>query len=336
MSGIQKNILIIVAAVLFPAAALAQVIIDGRIRTEDGRSPENMRVILLDSMYQQKGMAYAAADGRFVFNTVPGTNYNLQVDAGGTDYEPQTYFVQTGQNPYSSTGREMINIMIQLKLKDSIKRARSMAGAAASTAPVFAQTVPPAAKAAFDRAAKSLQKGDAGTAVTALHKALDIFADYYDALEALGAEFVRQHNYEGATPILRKAIQVNDRGWMSHYALGVALLELKQPADGISELRRATELNPQSPNAHMRLGLELAKAAETQADAIKEFEKTTTITGKGLPDAYFQLARLYANQKRYGESADALESYLTLVPNVSAEQKAQYRKAIEQLRAKAK
>jgi tetratricopeptide (TPR) repeat protein len=319
---------------MIAGTALAQQIrIDGRIKTEDGHMPESMRVILLDDMYQQKSVAYADAGGRFVFQAAGRVNYYVQIDAAGTDYEPQTIRVETGQNPYGS-GREVINLSVLLKIKEVIKRQHvGLPPAPAGVA--FAQPVPQSAREAYDKASKSLAKDDSAGAVASFKHALEVFPDYFDALESLGSEYVKQRVYDEAIPLLRHAVQINDRGWRSHYALGVALVESQQRTEGMSELRRSIELNPESPNGHMRLGMELAKDPQAQTEAIKELEKVPVLAGKSIPDVYFYLASLYSKQKQYKEAADALEAYLAAQSKVDDAQRAQYKKAIQQLREKA-
>lgn len=333
MSRLKRVTLALLAALMFTGIALAQVTIDGRIKTEDGRSPEHVRVYLLDSMYTEKQVQYVASDGHFVFRTAARENYYIKIDAAEMDYEPQTVQVPTGQAPYGS-GREVINLNILLKLREAVKRER--AGVPPGSGSVaFVQPVPPPAREAYIKASKSLAKDDSAGAVASLKRALEIFPDYFDALEALGSEFVKQRDPGAAIPLLRHAIQVNDRGWKSHYALGVALVESQQRTEGVSELRRSIELNPESPNSHMRLGMELAKDPQAQTEATKELEKVTVLAGKSIPDAYFYLASLYSKQKQYKEAADALEAYLAAQSKVDEAQRAQYKKAIQQLREKA-
>ncbi|HYK91634.1 MAG TPA: DUF2012 domain-containing protein [Acidobacteriota bacterium] len=336
MSRLNAAILILLGILVIPCIALAQALtIDGRIRTEDGRAPDHMRVYLLDNMYTEKQVQYVASDGHFVFRTATGENYYVKVDAGEMDYEPQTVRVQTGLNPYNARAREVVNVNIVLKLRDVVKRERAgpIPGSGGVT---FAQpAVPASAREAYDKASKSLAKDDSKGAMVLLKRALEIFPDYFDALEALGAEYVKQRSYGEAVPLLRHALQVNDLGWRSHYALGVALVESQQRAEGLSELRRSIDLNPESPNGHMRLGMELAKDPQAQTEAIKELEKVTAIAGKSIPDAYFDLASLYSKLKKYKEAADALEGYLAAQSKVDDAQRAQYQKAIQQLREKA-
>ncbi len=336
MSLISSVALALSAILAIPGAIFAQGTIDGRIKTEDGRRPEHARVYLLDNMYAEKQMQFVSADGHFVFKFGSRENYYVKVDAGELGYEPQTVLVQTGNSPYG--GYEVIPVNILLKLREVGKEGRAgVPSGARGGGLTFAQPVPGPAREAYDKASKSLEKNDAAAAVKELKNALDAFPDYFDALEALGMELVRQRDFPAALPVLRHAVQVNDKAWRSHYALGVALVESQQRAEGLSELRRSIEINPDSLNTHMRLGLELGKDPNTQGDGIKELEKVKSLAGKNVPaDTYFYLASLYSKQKQYKEAADALESYLAAVPQADEAQKAQYRKAIQQLREKAK
>lgn len=322
---------VLLVALAAPRVVMAQNIIEGRVTTEDGRSTENMRVFLIDDGSQQRAMTYVDASGRFRFSAAKGT-YLVQVEAAGSDYEPQSVRVEIF-NPFARRSTPT-HVDIVLKLRDQLKRERA-APPPGSANIVFSQNVPQPAREAYEKASQSLAKNDLSNAVNLLKRALEIFPDYFDALETLGSEYVKQRSYDEAIPSLRRALQVNDKGWRSHYALGVALAETKQREEGIVELRRAVELNPESPNTNMRLGMELAKNQQTYAEAIRALEKVKSLAGKSIPDAYFYLASLYSKQEQYAEAADALETYLAAMPNADATQRAQYQRAIERLRQKA-
>ena len=168
-----------------------------------------------------------------------------------------------------------------------------------------------------------------------LKQALDLFPDYYDALEKLGTEYVKRHDSASAVPVLEHAVEVNKNGWPSFYYLGVARLEMKQADDAVKALRRAVEINPNSVNANMRLGMILATNTDTREEAIKSFKKVTELAGKQVPDSYLRLAKLSSDMKQYREAADALEANMKLIPSSEAQQREQYKKLIEQLRHKA-
>jgi tetratricopeptide (TPR) repeat protein len=327
----QTSVLIILAALAFPGAAAAQNMIEGRITTEDGQPAANFPVFLLDDGYQQKGMVYADAGGRFRFSVGKG-RYVVKVEPNGADYEQQAISVEV-YNPFAGRAAPT-HVDFNLRLRDGVKRARPTAPAGAGVT-AFAQNVPPAAREAYNKAAQDLGKGDSGKAISGAKEAVRLFPDYVDALELLGTELVKQRKFDDAIAALRHAIQVNPNSWRGHYGLGVSLVETAQRPEGVSELRRAVELNPESPNTNMRLGMELAKDPQMIPDAIRALEKVTAIAGKDIPDAYLYLASLYSKTGQYAKAADALEIYVSAASGGDAAQRAQYRKVIQQLRDKA-
>lgn len=162
--------------------------------------------------------------------------------------------------------------------------------------------------------------------------AIELFPDYYDALELLGTEYVRHAFYDSAAPLLAHAVEINKDSWHSYYGLGVSLLELGKRQEGLDALRHSVRLNPKSINAAMRLGLELAKEEQYSAEAIKLLSSVTEMAGKRLPDAYLALASLHSKNKQYSEAAAALEGYLQTAP--PAEQRENIKRKIEELRQK--
>ena len=70
-------------------------------------------------------------------------------------------------------------------------------------------------------------------AEVALVHAIELFPDYYDALELLGSEYVKHAYYDSAAPLLARAVQVNKDEWRSFYGLGVSLIELDRRGEGL-------------------------------------------------------------------------------------------------------
>src|SRR5262249_20634295 len=159
--------------------------------------------------------------------------------------------------------------------------------------------VPEGARKEYERGLKSVEKGDLNGAAQALKKALEIFPDYYDALEVLGTEYVKHNDYNTALPLLEKAVGINKDGWRGFYSLGIAQLEMKQRDEGIKSLKRAVELNPDSANTNMRLGMALAPDDSVRAEAVRAFEKVTKTAKENIPEAYFYLGALYAKNNQY-------------------------------------
>ena len=150
-------------------------------------------------------------------------------------------------------------------------------------------------------------------------------------------EHVRRERYEPARETLLKAVEVNPKGHVSLYALGVAQFRLKQYSPASESLRKMILLASNSPNApfaNYYLGLSLVRAGKA-ADAEAPLKKAYEAGGKRVPaDVHMALAQIYSNSNRYKEAADELEVYLKEAPD--ARDAERIKALINQLRAKAK
>jgi tetratricopeptide (TPR) repeat protein len=229
-------------------------------------------------------------------------------------------------------GGEVVTVDFNLSLPRGARRAGADTGTAGT---VFYQKIPDTAKAEFLKGVKSLETNAFDDAVPPLKRAIEIFPDYYDALEMLGTEYVRRGDFPTALPLLTRAVEVNKNGY-GYYPLGVALIESKRRDDGIKALQRAVELFPNSINANMRLGKELARDEQRRPEAIKAMENVARLAGKRVPEAYLALASLYSKNQQYREAADAMEIFSQTIPESDTERRGKMKSVVEQLRQKAK
>jgi tetratricopeptide (TPR) repeat protein len=288
-----------------------------------------MRVILKDDGYAQVATARTDAAGRFRFGRLVSGNYYVEVEPDATNYERKTERVEI--RPFNarrgSPSGEVFRIELILKVKSPPRDARF------ENKVVFYQPVPETAKKEYTTALKALEKNSFDDASSSLKRAIELFPDYYDALELLGTELVRRKQYNEAVPLLSHAAEINKSGWRAFYSLGIAQAELNQRFDSLQALKRAAELNPNSANVHMRLGMELAKAEETRADAIASLKRVSQIAGNSIPQVYWYLGALYNKAGQWREAADAFESFLKADPQAGERDK--IKQIIKQLREKA-
>jgi tetratricopeptide (TPR) repeat protein len=321
------------AILTLPVLAQNRNSIEGRVLTNNDKALSNVRVFLLNDGYGQRAVTYTDGSGRYQFRNLSAGNYYIQVEPAGTGYERQSVRVEV--NPYNPSGTaaaETFRVDIILKLEKPAQKTDEEI-VTGTEGVVFVQEVPAAAKEAYQQGALSLKKDDLKGAEISLTRAIELFPDYYDALEMLGSMYVRHDYYDAAAPLLNHAVEINRNAWHSFYGLGVSLLELNKRPEGLEALRRAVTLNPKSINASTRLGLELAKDDRFADEAIKLLTTTTQIAGKRLPDAYLALASLYSKKRQYKEAADALNGYLIALP--TSDQRENIKLKIEDLRKKA-
>jgi tetratricopeptide (TPR) repeat protein len=140
----------------------------------------------------------------------------------------------------------------------------------------------------------------------ALKKSIEIFPDYYDALELLGTEYLARGQFDAAIPTLVHAVEVNNKAYKCMYALGVAFLNLKQFDESISWLQKAADGDTNNADAFLKLGIAYGtKGALTESEAAlkKAYQY-------GVVDALMYLAGIYNKQEKYGEAWRSLELYL--------------------------
>jgi tetratricopeptide (TPR) repeat protein len=304
--------------------------IEGRITTADNRPVENARVFLT----AEGPLAQTITDGsgRYQFRRLRRGIYYIEVEPGSSGLARQSQRVEINQPDLAGNGgADFYRADFVLKPDRRSDRDEGVRGANGA---LFYQDVPQAAKDAYKLGSQSLEKNQLREAEAALVKAIQLFPDYYDALESLGSMYVKYAQYDAGLPLLSHAVEINQRGWQAYYGLGVALLESKRRTEGLDALTRARTLNPDSININMRLGLELAKEERSYEDAIKSLTKVTDLAGKRLPDAYLALASIYDKRKQYGEEANALDGFLKAAPDTP--QRDAIRTKILQLRQKAK
>jgi len=306
--------------------------IEGRITTPENRPLENVRVFLGGDFYGQPRQTYTDGSGRYQFRGIRRGNYYVQVEPAGSGYERQSQRVEVNApDLVGSGGADFYRADFVLKPDRAGKRD----GEEVSPRPaVFYQDIPAPAKKAFKQGAQSLEKNDLRAAEAALVQAIELFTDYYDALELLGSMYVKHAQYDAALPLLGHAVEINQRGWQAYYSLGVALIESRRRTEGLEALNRARTLMPESVNVNMRLGLELAKDEKSFDEAIKTLTRVTELAGKQLPDAYLALATIYGKRNQYNEEANALESFLDATPD--SLQREKIKRKVTELRQKAK
>jgi tetratricopeptide (TPR) repeat protein len=319
-------IFMLIFSLLFPSSPQGGThVIRGYVRNSSGLPVGNVRVSLLDEYRQTLKTLFSDSTGKYEFRFISRGVFFIRVDTTGTTYENVEQRIELTSLSLSRVEEPVI--------VDIIIKAKKNTSPSGQPSTTFSQEVPEIAKKEYERGLASLKNNKADLAIISFKLALESFSDYYDALEQLGNLYVEQHDYQSAEPVLAHAIEVNKNGWRAHYALGIAQYNLNRRSDAAASLKRTIELNRDSANAYMWLGIVLAQTVESRLDAIKAFEKAIQIAKDAIPQAYFYLGSLYSKNNQNKEAADALEHFLRLDPQTG--NKDQLKKVIEQLRQKA-
>ncbi len=294
---------IILLSLLFPALPFQKFVIIGRVSDTTGRSVPYVRVLAIDENFQPIRTIFVDASGQFFVRGLSPGRYQFRVETTGTPYQPfETGWIELQALSMRPQSVENYPLDIVLKLKSN-----KQPEAGAET--IFVQNVPENARAFYERGAKSFREGQAEAGIAALKQALELFPDYFQALELLGKEQVKAGLYEEGLVTLLHAVKVNPRAAASYYALGVVYLKLGQLEPAIESLKKAASFNQTNANTHMMLGIAFRQRKQL-AEAETAFKKALQLGGTSAAEAHFYLAGIYEKQQRFAAAAAELEVYL--------------------------
>ena len=273
------------------------------VRDDTGKAVPSIRVSLEDESSQPITTKFADGSGRSEFRGLRAGNYRIRVETTGTPYEPVIVPVPLESMTNSSINRSTTDIPTPV---DIVLRKRKTSGGSAP-AVVFSQVVPPNAREEFNRGVSNLNNKDGG--IDSLKKAVEIFPEYFDALELLGTQYAKLGQYDNAAPVLVRALAVNDKTPISMYWLGFSYLKLNRINESIEWLQNAANRDAGNPNVFMALGL--AYGNNNSLDQAETALKTAyQLGGPAAADSHLYLAGLYNKRERYGEAWRELELYL--------------------------
>jgi tetratricopeptide (TPR) repeat protein len=328
---VRGAVLFMLVAAFAAAAAAQNNTIYGHVFDAQNRMPVgDLYVELQDQLGISVMRGRLDSSGRFTFRGLRSGTFNVKVITLGTNYQETVQQVQLVSLPTMSGRLSSDTAYVDIYLRIDPRRVNTGGGAATV---VFAQEVPDEARKLYKKGVDELEdKNDAGLEM--LKRAVEIFPNYYDALDRLGTEYVRRKQYEEAAPYLIKAVDVNKRSFSSFYSIGIVAYNLKKLPEALEALEAATAINPQSVNAQIFYGMVL-RIDGSYEKAEKALLQAKNLAGEtAVPEIHWQLALLYEKTSRYRQAADELESYLKANPK--AQNAAQVKKLIENFRSKAK
>jgi tetratricopeptide (TPR) repeat protein len=298
------------------------------------QSLADINVELLDDVNALIGRGRTNSAGRFTFNGLGNGRFKVRVLPYGTDYLEETHeVVLANVSATQGSGADQQEILIYLRYNERA----SFGPFAAGPAVVFVQEAPKEAKKLYQQGVEYLREKKEKEGLESLKKALEIFPNYYLALDRLGGEYAmrgasNRSYFEAALILLSKAFEVNPRSTSSAFGLGWTQYHLGMTDQAIETLRQATTLYGKSVDCWIWYGKALKRGAKPeQAEAA--FKKADELAKGKSSEAHWQLAGLYSEQKRYKEAADALELFLKVQPKVADAEK--IKTLIKQLRDKA-
>lgn len=306
--------------------------ISGLVYGESRTPLADTYVQLLDELGSTISQTRTNGSGRYAFYGLSNGRFKIKVFPVGTDYMEQTQEVLL--SPVSAvpgSGADNQQLDFYLRLRDANRGPFGVPGA------IFAQEVPDAAKKFYELGISELRQKNEKEGFENLKKALDVFPNYFLALDRLGTEYAARGRidpkyFEAAQILLTKALEVNPRSFSSMFGLGFTQYHLGMVKQAVDNLERAITVYNDSPNAYLWLGIAQKRVGKlVQAEV--SFKHANELSKGKEADVHWQLAGLYSDQKRYAEAAAELELFLKIKPDARDAEK--IKQLIAQLKQKA-
>ena len=301
--------------------------INGFVFDSQRRPVAQVYIELQNDVYSTLARTKTDGSGRFSFGGLSAGRFYIRILPYGTNFEEQTQEVEIVN--FIAPGR---SVSENVQRDFYLRVRRNEVDSKAVTGVVFVQDVPEQARKSYQKAVAQLDDKKIEAGITELKNALKLFPDYYQALERLGNEFIKQQKYQDAQEVFKKAVAVNTRSYSGWYGLGYASYALNLSGTAVEAAEKAVSLNPNSIEALLLLGISQrqAKLYDKAEKSLKQADKSAK--GKSA-DVHWNLALLYAhNLNRFREAADELELFLKAEPN--AENVEAIKKLIKQFREK--
>lgn len=150
-------------------------------------------------------------------------------------------------------------------------------------------------------------------------KALDCDPTVSEAHAAMAGVLMSEWSWTAADAELRRALSLNDRNSDAHQLYGYWLLAQARPLEGVAEMRRAEELDPDSPNKRNSLAVALFYARDYD-DALVLWSSTPAVEANSIR-RHLRLAFIYeAKSMRSDSIAEMLAALRSSGSTAAADQ----------------
>jgi Tfp pilus assembly protein PilF len=294
--------------------------ISGRVLMPSGASADfNIKVTLRNSQSPLMTF-YTDKHGEFRFANLTEGNYFIDIAGDPKFYDLVTQTVRLGR------GQEA-HFTVPLRRKDQASDIRL--GAGVVSAPEFTQSVPVAARKAYERATKLINRGNLREGIEHLKRAIEIYPDYQIARNDLGAQYLKLRQLDEATEQFLIAIERNPKYFNPRLNLGLVLIEEKRYAEAIDQLSQAVSLDSAQPAAHLWLAVALLETNQI-IEAERELLKTLLLGGSRYSVAHYYIAHIHLMKGERAEAMRELKLYLEESP--AGEQAIAARSLLEKLK----
>jgi TolA-binding protein len=187
-----------------------------------------------------------------------------------------------------------------------------------ATISLTTMSAPPDARNAYEKGQKEISRRRFSEAEKELTKAVNIYPDFAAAWSMLGEVRRQQSNPATAKQAYLRAIAADPQFVSPYFGMAIVAVHEKNWADVLKYTGETTRLNPSLyPLAHMYNGAAnyYLGNLDTAEKSVREFQKLDT--DHHNPDSALLLSNILLAKHDYSGAAEALESYLKLVPDAA-------------------
>lgn len=333
MKDIKDRVaLILVLFFVFSVKGYAQNTISGHVFDTNRTPLQDVYVDLLDEFSRTINRVRTSSSGRYFFRGMPAGTYLIRVLPYGTNLREEEKSLTIQNIIRRSGGRLVVGAFMNANYDFYLRINRKKQPV--RTEIIFAQQVPRKARDLYKEAMGLLGKKQKKEGYKKLIAAIEMFPDYYMAIERLGLEYVNDKHYKVGSIILQRAVRINPKSYKGWYGIAFAFSSLNLNSQALKASKKAVKLNPGSTDALFLAG-KLFRISGNYKKSEKYLIKAKKIAKQPYPEVHWQLALLYGkNLNRYEDAAEELELFLKHQPD--AKDAIKIKKLIRVFREKAK
>jgi len=245
-------------------------------------------------------------EGHFEFRGLPSGTYEFSIE-------------EQGYEPYRSTAEfDGSSLKVDLHLS-----ALSSPPVPANAYTISARElkIPSNAHNEFNKGLERLAKKDENGSLSHFMKAVKLFPGYFEALYHQGIVQTNLGQLEKAMQAFQKAVVLSG-GRYARAMFGIGYLHYLQgdEAEAETTVRRGLEVDPNSPDGYVILGMTLLHL--NRLDEAEKSAREALLRDPNTANAYLILADSSARRENYLEQIQDLDAYLRLDPNGAASKRA--------------
>ena len=289
----------------------------------------DVSIELLDDFSRTIARTRTNAAGRYFFNRISSGRFRVRILPYGLDYQEQEQEIEI-----QNFSRDGITTGFDNVQRDFYLKQRRGSQPNIKSESVFVQEIPQQAKETYKKAIDLLDSKKEEQGLKELKSSIEMFPQYFEALERLGLEYVKSKHFEAAHILLNKAVEINPRAYKSWYGLAYSFYSLNAVDHALKAAEKANSLDQFSVESKLLTGV-LFRQAKRYEEAEKDLKKAKELSKGSIAEVHWHLALLYGNNlKRYGEAADELELFLKARPD--SKDAENIKKLIKQFREKSR